>query len=31
MTAIPTDSLVPLRADGDLPPVYCVHPVSGSP
>ncbi|MFJ4971527.1 alpha/beta fold hydrolase [Streptomyces sp. NPDC088755] len=31
MTAIPTDSLVPLRADGELPPVYCVHPVSGSP
>ncbi len=31
MTAPSTDSLVPLRAGGDGPPVYCVHPVSGSP
>jgi len=26
-----TDCLVPLRATGDRTPVYCVHPVSGSP
>lgn len=31
MTAVPTDSLVPLRATGTRPPLYCVHPVSGSP
>ncbi|MDT9687537.1 thioesterase domain-containing protein [Streptomyces sp. P9(2023)] len=31
MTASSVGSLVPLRAEGDLTPLHCVHPVSGSP
>ncbi|WP_432249549.1 alpha/beta fold hydrolase [Streptomyces sanyensis] len=31
MTAPTADSLVPLRDTGDLAPLYCIHPVSGSP
>ncbi|MFJ3583468.1 alpha/beta fold hydrolase [Streptomyces sp. NPDC090127] len=31
MTASSDGSLVPLRDEGDLTPLHCVHPVSGSP
>ncbi|MFI7295636.1 alpha/beta fold hydrolase [Streptomyces sp. NPDC050121] len=31
MTELSVNSIVPLRAAGGLPPLYCVHPVSGSP
>ncbi|MGW1374650.1 thioesterase domain-containing protein [Streptomyces sp. NPDC002446] len=31
MTELPLEGLVPLRETGSRPPLYCIHPVSGSP